>query len=118
MPNQNDRDEDDRGRRGGYGTDLMDRPSVEPVLKPTTPHMYKVLLHNDDFTPFMFVVESLRRHFRKESQEAEMIMLSAHRTGTAVVAVYTRDVAETKIHAAMSEAAKEGHPLSYSMEKD
>ena len=66
------------------------RPKVE------RPKLYKVILLNDDFTPREFVVRVLKAEFRLSEDQASRVMITAHRKGVCVVAVFTKDVAETK----------------------
>ena len=101
--------------------DVIDRPPeqrAEDVAKPKKPPLYRVILHNDHYTPRGFVVEMLKKHFNKGEEEARRIMLSAHQLGLCVVGVWTRDVAETKIDFAMKEAKENQHPLQFTCEKD
>ena len=65
-------------------------------MRPARPPLYRVLLLNDDFTPRDFVVMVLRAVFRLNTDQARRVMMVAHTRGLCVVAVYTRDVAETK----------------------
>ena len=60
------------------------------------PPLYKVVLHNDDYTPMEFVVGVLIRFFHMPMEKATQIMLKVHTEGRAVCGVYSRDVAETK----------------------
>src|SRR5688500_1522993 len=79
------------GKDGGTGTQTLERTKTkQPVL-------YRVIMHNDDYTTQEFVVHVLIHFFRKDPTEAHHLMLKVHMTGRAIVAVYTRDVAETKI---------------------
>lgn len=112
------RDRDDRERRGGHGTDLLDRPEAESEPKTQHPSMYKVFLHNDDYTPADFVVHILQKIFGKDRQVAAAIMLEAHRSGMAVIGVYTYEIAETKLAQAYFEINKDEQPLKITMEKD
>lgn len=82
------------------------------------PPMYRVLLHNDDYTTQEFVVHILVQFFRKEPGEAIQIMLKAHMTGKSIVGVYTRDVAETRVAIACEYAEQNGHPLLMTVEPD
>ena len=61
------------------------------------PKHYKVIMHNDDFTPMEFVVEILIAVFRKELQEAERLMMMVHENGRAVVGSYYYDNSVTKV---------------------
>ncbi|MGE0084901.1 MAG: ATP-dependent Clp protease adapter ClpS [Desulfococcaceae bacterium] len=82
------------------------------------PSMYKVLLHNDDYTPMDFVVEILMFVFNKTVEEATEIMLSVHRKGMGVCGLYTWEVAETKVETVTSLAGENGYPLKCSVEED
>ncbi|MFO8047484.1 MAG: ATP-dependent Clp protease adapter ClpS [Desulfosudaceae bacterium] len=86
--------------------------------KVTPPAFYKVILHNDDYTTMEFVVEVLRRVFRKSMGDATMIMLNVHKTGIGVCGVFTREIAETKVDMVHSLARERGFPLKCSMEKE
>lgn len=79
--------------------------------------MYRVLLHNDDYTTMDFVVELLMNVFQKTFEEATRIMLRVHRAGRGVCGVYTYEVAETKIETVHQLATERGFPLKSSMEK-
>ncbi len=88
---------------------------VEKKLKP--PSMYKVLLHNDDYTTMEFVVEVLQGVFHRSPPEATQIMLHVHRTGIGVAGVYTYEVAETKVTIVESLAREHEFPLKCTMEE-
>lgn len=81
------------------------------------PRMYKVLLHNDDYTTMEFVVEILEQVFHKSSAEATHIMLLIHRSGLGICGIYTAEVAETKVELVHHLAKKNGYPLQCSMEE-
>jgi ATP-dependent Clp protease adaptor protein ClpS len=108
--------EHDKNRKPDGGVDLIER--TETVKKVATPPMYRVLLHNDDFTPFEFVMHVLISVFGKDLQSAGQIMMSCHQHGVATVGVFTLDVAETKVATADSEARKYDQPLRFSIEKE
>lgn len=80
--------------------------------------MYRVLLHNDDYTTMEFVVEILVHIFHKTIEDATRIMLNVHEKGIGVCGVYTFEVAETKVDTVHSIARDHGFPLKCSMEKD
>ncbi len=96
--------------------DLKPKTVVKP--KVDRPHLYKVILLNDDFTPRDFVVTVLKAVFRMNESEALGVMLTAHRKGACVVAVYTKEVAETKANDATERGRSQGYPLTFTTEKD
>lgn len=75
------------------------------------PRRYKVIIYNDDFTTMEFVVDILKRVFRKSDSEAEQLMLQVHHTGQGVVGIYSYDVALSKVQLATSMAREQGFPL-------
>ena len=97
----------------GFREDI--ESSVEEKLD--EPPMFKVLLHNDDYTTMEFVVEILQEVFRKSPTQATHIMLLVHKTGTGVCGIYTAEVAETKVELVHHLARKNGFPLQCSMEE-
>jgi len=82
------------------------------------PRLWRVLLHNDDYTTQDFVVWILESIFNKPPAEAFTIMLSVHRSGLGLAGVYTHDVAETKLKAARQAAEDHEFPLLVTMEPD
>ena len=80
------------------------------------PEMYKILLHNDDYTTMDFVIEILMVVFLKEFQEATRIMLDVHRQGVGLCGVYPYEIAETKVETVHVLARENGFPLKCSME--
>jgi len=82
------------------------------------PPMYKVLLHNDDYTTMEFVVEVLMFIFNKSPEEAVGVMLNVHRKGIGICGVYTFEVSETKVNSVHSIARQNGFPLKCTMEKE
>jgi ATP-dependent Clp protease adaptor protein ClpS len=91
---------------------------VEKELEVGEPSRYKVLLHNDDYTPMDFVVNVLRRFFRHGPDEATRIMFRVHNAGVGVAGVFPREIAETKVHQVATYARKHLHPLKCTMEKE
>jgi len=81
------------------------------------PPLYKVLLHNDDYTSMEFVVSILEQIFQKNSEEAVRIMLNVHEQGVGVAGVYTKEICETKIAVVHDLARRNEFPLRCSMEK-
>lgn len=82
------------------------------------PRLFKVFIHNDDFTTMEFVTEVLRLVFNKPADEAVTLMMRVHREGQATVGVYSYDVAMTKASMATSMARNEGFPLKITCEPD
>ena len=81
------------------------------------PPMYKVLLHNDDYTTMDFVVMILETVFGKNTDEATRIMLNVHNQGQGVAGIYTREIGETKVAVVHRMARKNQFPLRCSLEK-
>ncbi len=75
------------------------------------PRLYRVLLHNDDYTSMDFVIHVLVKIFRKNADEAQHIMLSVHERGTGLCGIFTREIAETKVMQVRSMARDAGFPL-------
>lgn len=82
------------------------------------PSMYKVLLHNDDYTSMDFVVHILMEVFSKSLDESERIMLNVHQKGIGVAGIYTYEIAETKVEIVHQMAQQEEFPLHCSMEQE
>ena len=78
--------------------------------------MWRVLLHNDDYTTQDFVVLVLETVFHKPRGEAVTIMMAVHRSGMGMAGVYTHDVAETKILSTKQLAEEHEFPLLVTME--
>jgi ATP-dependent Clp protease adaptor protein ClpS len=97
-------------------TDLKPRTRTKPQIE--RPRLYKVILLNDDFTPRDFVVMVLKAVFRMNESESLGVMLTAHKKGSCVVAVYTKEVAETKADDATERGHQQGYPLRFTTEKE
>ncbi len=102
------------------GSEEDGRTGLVTKTRPKTkrPHLYKVLLLNDDYTPMEFVVHVLEKYFNKGREEATRIMLHVHHKGVGVCGVYTYEVAETKVTQVMEFSRQHGHPLQCTMEKE
>ena len=87
---------------------------TKPALK--RPPMFKVVLLNDDYTPMEFVVHVLETFFAMDREKAVQIMLAVHTTGSAVVGIYPRDIAETKSERVNEYARANQHPLLSTVE--
>jgi ATP-dependent Clp protease adaptor protein ClpS len=82
------------------------------------PRMWRVLLHNDDYTTQEFVVWVLETIFSKPHGEAFSIMLNVHRSGLGIAGVFTRDVADTKVRKTQELAEQHEFPLLVTMEPE
>ena len=82
------------------------------------PPMYKVLLHNDDYTTKAFVIEILTAVFNKSVEEATRLMWHVHRNGVGVCGIYPYELAETKINVVTKFARENGFPLKTTMERE
>jgi ATP-dependent Clp protease adaptor protein ClpS len=98
------------------------RPRTRVKVKPETrlerPKLWKVILLNDDFTPREFVVTVLKAVFRMGEEKAYAVMLTAHRRGACVIAVYAKDVADTKAKEATELGKAKGYPLFFTTEPE
>src|SRR3954466_2924245 len=94
------------------------KPKTKTKPKTQRPPLWKVILLNDDYTPREFVVMVLKAVFRMGEEAAYAVMLTAHRRGACVIAVFTKDVAETKAKEATDLAKDKGYPLALSTEPE
>jgi ATP-dependent Clp protease adaptor protein ClpS len=97
-------------------TDTIPRTKVEP--KTERPRLHKVILLNDDYTPREFVVTVLKAVFRMTAEQAYRVMITAHKRGACVVAVFTREIAETKATEATELGRQAGFPLAFTTEPE
>ena len=102
-------------RPGPEESTLTDSRSDQKVQQP---RLWRVLLHNDDYTTQDFVVWVLESIFNKPQGEAFAIMLNVHRSGLGLAGVYTHDVAETKLKATRQAAEEHEFPLLVTMEPE
>jgi len=98
------------------GTTTRTRTKVR--TKTERPRLHKVILINDDYTSREFVVMVLMAEFRMSESQAFKVMITAHRRGVCVVAVYTKDVAETKATRATDAGRAKGYPLMFTTEPE
>ena len=80
--------------------------------------MYRVLLHNDDYTTMEFVVEILKYVFNKSTEAATTIMMNVHQKGVGECGIYPHEIAETKVDTVHNLARESGFPLRCSMEQE
>jgi len=94
------------------------KPRTKTKIKVERPRLHKVILVNDDYTPREFVVTVLKGEFRMTDDQAYKVMLTAHQRGVCVVAVFTRDIAETKATRATDAGRAKGYPLLFTTEPE
>src|ERR1700751_5101041 len=101
-------------------TKTIEKPRTKTKTPPKTqrPPLYKGILLNDDFTPREFVVQVLKAVFRMNADRAYGVMMTAHRRGACVIAVYARDIAETKAKEATELGRQKGYPLFFTTEPE
>jgi len=98
--------------------DLFDSNlKIESEIRLDEPEMYKVILHNDNYTTMDFVIEVLIDVFHMPAAKATKIMLDVHNKGAGVCGVYTRDIAETKVGQVHDIAKSREFPLKCSYEE-
>lgn len=85
--------------------------------KPVEPHKYKVVFLNDDATPMEWVVDVLEKIFKHSKTNAERITLEIHNEGSAVVGVYSYEIAEQKAIEATNSSRERGFPLQIKLEE-
>ena len=94
------------------------RVAEKSGTRAVSPPMFKVLMHNDDYTTMEFVVQVLETVFRKSPAEANKIMLNIHFKGIGMCGAYPFQIAETKVARVHSLAREEGFPLKCSIEEE
>jgi ATP-dependent Clp protease adaptor protein ClpS len=98
--------------------DTLTTPRVKPKTKIERPRLHKVILVNDDYTPREFVVTVLKAVFHISEDQAYRVMVTAHRKGVCVVAVFTQDIAETKATEGTEAGKSAGYPLQFTTEPE
>jgi len=91
---------------------------LDVELELQEPQMFKVLLHNDDYTSMDFVVDVLTGIFHKSEEEAVQIMLQIHEKEKAICGVYSFEIAQTKAQQVKQKAKQNEFPLLATIEKD
>jgi ATP-dependent Clp protease adaptor protein ClpS len=99
-------------------SNTVTRPRTKVQSKTERPRLHKVILVNDDYTPREFVVTVLKAEFHMSEDQAYRVMMTAHRRGACVVAVFARDIAETKATRATEAGRRKGHPLTFTTEPE
>jgi ATP-dependent Clp protease adaptor protein ClpS len=97
---------------------LLEETDVQTEEEVDEPPMYRVILHNDDYTPREFVVQVLMVVFNKSEEAATQLMWHVHKNGSGICGVYTYEVAETKVSAVRNLAREYGFPLRATMEPE
>ena len=98
-------------------TDFEEAAVAETREKVEEPPLFKVLLHNDDFTTMEFVVWVLESVFNMPEEQAIQVMLNVHLRGIGVAGIYTFEIAETKVDKASALAREQEFPLLVTMEQ-
>lgn len=105
-------DDDDNIDDGQTGVATETKKKVEK------PPLFKVLLHNDDYTSMEFVVLVLRTIFHKNEMDAFDIMMAVHRSGIGIAGVYSYEIAEAKVNRVTEVARADGFPLLCTLEQE
>jgi ATP-dependent Clp protease adaptor protein ClpS len=104
-------------KKGDSGVDLLDREKAKNKVKP--PSKYKVVYHNDDFTPMDLVIISLMHFFRLDAQSAYNIMMQVHEKGKGIAkSGLSKEIAETKCNNVIQWFKSQGYPLLATYEKE
>lgn len=96
--------------------DVVTQGKTKEKLK--RPALYKVLVHNDNYTTREFVVHVLRSVFHHSETDATRIMLYVHHKGVGTAGVYTLEVAEMKVRKVEQLAQEQEYPLRLSLEPE
>jgi len=98
-------------------TDIVTNEETRTRKRVQEPPLYRVLLHNDDYTTMEFVIEILMVVFKRSMEDATRIMLNVHENGIGICGVYSYEIAETKVESVEVLARSSDFPLKCSMEK-
>jgi ATP-dependent Clp protease adaptor protein ClpS len=98
--------------------DLDTGVATETKKKVEKPPLFKVLLHNDDYTTMDFVVLILKAVFHKTEEDATRIMLAVHQAGIGIAGVYPYEIAEAKVNRATELARSYEFPLLCTLEQE
>lgn len=101
---------------GSVGTKTINDSKTDESIE--EPKKYKVIFHNDDFTPMDFVVFLLKSVFHYDEATANNKMMEVHSKDKAIVGVYTREIAETKVSTVLKTSQKYEFPFQATMEPE
>jgi ATP-dependent Clp protease adaptor protein ClpS len=122
MTTGGNRKDDEKGPGNGGGWDPNGQSesdvATETEKKLKQPQLYRVLLHNDDYTTMEFVVAVLIDIFHHKEEDAVRIMLHVHHQGVGVAGVFSFEIAETKVRQTTERARANEYPLRCTMEPD
>ena len=99
-------------KKSDVGLIDKEKQKVEP------PKKFKVVFYNDDYTPMDFVVYILEEIFFKSTEEATAIMLNVHNKGIGIAGVYSKEIAEMKMHITNARSKDHKHPLQAQIEPE
>ncbi len=102
---------------GHFDHHIESNLNIKPEISIQKPKLFKVLLHNDDYSTMEFVVEVLNKIFKMPAAKATKIMLDVHKKGTGVCGTYTLDIAATKVQQVHEMAQEQEFPLRSSFEE-
>jgi ATP-dependent Clp protease adaptor protein ClpS len=105
-----DSDSDSGSTEGDSGTATIEEVKVKK------PKMFKVLMHNDDYTSMEFVIHTLQKFFQKSYEQSHAVMLKVHHDGIGICGIYTFEVAESKTTKVNKYSRGKGHPLKCTFE--
>ncbi|MDH5718503.1 MAG: ATP-dependent Clp protease adaptor ClpS [Spirochaetia bacterium] len=98
-----------------YEKTSLDTKTKSKVKKPS---LYKVIMHNDNYTTMQFVVSMLMSVFNRNKSQAVKIMFDIHKKGAGIAGIYPKEIAETKVDMVHFRAREKGFPLRCSLEKE
>ena len=96
------------------GSTVIDRDgsdTIKKTKKPKPPRKYKVIYHNDDYTPMEFVTWSLMEFFNRTEVDAQSLTLQVHKEGSAIAGIYDFQIAEQKMSEVLTAAKENEFPL-------
>ena len=103
------------------GSTVIDRDgsdTIKKTKKPKPPRKFKVIYHNDDYTPMEFVTWSLMEFFNRTEVDAQSLTLQVHKLGSAIAGIYDFQIAEQKIFEVLTSARENEFPLQVTGEKE